>query len=184
MVFNQSCQHCSEDQKVNSCPQFKATSVTNRHHVVKGKRFCFDCLHPDHSSNDCESKFCCRECKMKHDTLPHRTQRPSDPPQVRDNGRNMFQESGSSASHKVSNSELTGLLKTDNQNNSVLLSTVVVSRRNASGKTFRMRARLDSGSSFYYCQHGAGPKKYSRYDYNTCFNTDPKDLWYLVDHNQ
>ena len=36
-VFNKSCQHCSEDQKVNSCPQFKATSVTNRHHVVIGE---------------------------------------------------------------------------------------------------------------------------------------------------
>ena len=86
----------------------------------------------------------------------------------------MFQESGISASHKVSNSELTGHLKTDNQNNSVLISTVVVSRRNANGKPLRMRARLDSRAPFYHCQHGEGPKKYSRYDYNTWFNTDPK----------
>ena len=84
---------------------------------------------------------------MKDHTLLHRTQRPSDPPQVGDNGRNMFQEGGSSASHKVSNSELTRHLKTDNQNNTVLLSTVVVSRRNASGKPIRMRATFQKCST-------------------------------------
>ena len=54
---------------------------------------------------------------------------------------------GSSASHKDSNSKFTtGHLNTDSQNNTVLLSTVVVSVRNGSDKPIRMRALLDSGS--------------------------------------
>ena len=146
-VSSPSCENCSEDHKLNSCPQFRAISVANRHQFVIGKRLCFNCLHPDHSSKDCQSKFSCRECKMKHHTLLHRTQKPSNPPQVGDNGRNTFQASGSSASQKDSNSKFTtGHLNTDSQNNTVLLSTVVVSIRNGSGKPIRMRALLDSGS--------------------------------------
>ena len=107
-VSNPSCQNCSEDLKLNSCTQFKAMSVANRHQFVKGKRLCFNCLQPDHSSKSCQSsKISCRECRMKHHTLLHRTRRPSDPPQVGDNGRNTFQASGSSASHKDSTSKFT-----------------------------------------------------------------------------
>ena len=115
-------------------------SVTNRHQFVKGKRLCFNCLHPDLSSKDCQSKFSSRECKMKNHPLLLRTQRPSNPPPV---GDNSFQVSGGSTSHK---DVTTGHLNTDSQNNTVLLSTVVVSIRNGSGKPIRMRALLDSGS--------------------------------------
>ena len=51
-VSSPSCEFCSEVHKLNSCPQFKAMSVVNRHQFVKGKRLCFNCLHPDYSSKD------------------------------------------------------------------------------------------------------------------------------------
>ena len=86
-VSSLSCENCSEDHKLNSCPQFKAMSVANRHQFVKGKSLCFNCLQPDHSTKDFQLKFFCRECKMKHHTLLHRTQKPSNPPQVGDNGK-------------------------------------------------------------------------------------------------
>ena len=84
---------------------------------------------------------------MKHHTLLHRIQKPN-APQVGDNGRNNgSQPSTSSNSNKDSSSEITtGHLNTDNHNNTVLLSTVIVSIRNAKGKPIRMRALLDSGS--------------------------------------
>ena len=48
---------------------------------------------------------------------------------------------------KTTNSKFTtGHLNTDNQNNTVLLSTVVVSKRNTSDKPMRMQALLDSES--------------------------------------
>ena len=119
----------------------------NRNQFVKEKRLCFNCHYPDHSSKDCQSKFSSRDCKMTHHMLLHRTQRPSNLPQVGDNGRNALQASGSSAPHKHWNSKFTtGHLNTDNQNITVLLSTVVVSIRNRSGKPIRVRALLDSGS--------------------------------------
>ena len=64
----------------------------------------------------------------------------------RDNGRSTFQASDSSAFQKNSNSKFTtGHLNTDNQNTTVLLSAVVVSLRNGSGKPIRVRALLDCG---------------------------------------
>ena len=122
-------------------------SVANRHQFVKGKRLCYNYHHPDHSSKDCQSKFSCREIRMKHHTLRHRTHRPSNPPQFGDNRRNTFIASGSSASHTDSNSKCTtGHLNTDNQNNTVLLSTVADFIRTGSGKPIRMRALLNSAS--------------------------------------
>ena len=86
---------------------------------------------------------------MKHQTLLHRTRRTSNPPIVGDNGRNTLQASASSASHKDLNSKVTTRhLNTDNHTTTVLLSTVVVSIRNASRLGFRIPSQL------YHGKHG------------------------------
>ena len=119
---------------MKSFPQFKALSSANRHQFVKGKRL--NCLHPDHSSKDCQSKFSCRErnsttpCSIDLEDLPSQHK-------LVTTGE-FFQASGCSTSHNDTNSKFTtGHLNTDNQTNTVLLSIVVVSVRNASCKPIR-----------------------------------------------
>ena len=79
-----SCENCNQDHKLYICPEFKAMSVAARHQFIKDKRLCFNCLHSEHQSKDCQSKFSCRECKMKHHTLLHRIQIYFNAPQVGD----------------------------------------------------------------------------------------------------
>ena len=161
-VSSQSCEDCSEDPKLNTCPKFKALSDANRHHIIKGKKLCFNCFHPDHCSKDFQSKFSCRKCKMNHHALlelkdHQRTQGPPNPPRSVITGETLFKRAVvrrlrmtrtlKSASHKDSNSKFTtGHLNNNNQNNGVPLSTVVVSIRNASGKPIEMRSLLESWS--------------------------------------
>ncbi len=52
-----------------TCEVFQGMKVIDRMEYVKGAKRCFNCLGPNHSTEDCVSSGRCRHCSKKHNTL-------------------------------------------------------------------------------------------------------------------
>ena len=72
---NFSCALCKgEFQCFGRCPTFKSWSQQKRYNHIKSVSACINCLHPGHSSRDCQSRYKGRECNLNHHTLLHHDQ--------------------------------------------------------------------------------------------------------------
>lgn len=65
------CSFCQADHPLFACSSFKEKPPSQRQEYVKKERLCFNCLHPRHRVEDCQSKNRCQECGKKHHTLMH-----------------------------------------------------------------------------------------------------------------
>ena len=68
-----SCPVCGETHPIYFCPEFKNMDVGKRYDLVKEERLCLNCLGANHSVASCGSKYSCRECHKKHNSLLHRS---------------------------------------------------------------------------------------------------------------
>ena len=143
-VQGSSCKSCQEDHRLYACSQFKGMCLADRHKFIKDKKLCFNCFQSGHSSNACPSKFACRECKMKHHTLLHRPQKQL--PDQRTSTKTYSSMNSTSNKMESTKQFTTGHFSDDNEINTVLLSTSLVTIRNSSGDAIKLRALLDSGS--------------------------------------
>lgn len=65
------CTYCEHAHSVYKCDAFVKLEPTKRYEWAKEKKICFVCLQ-GHSRNDvCKSKYNCRKCGKKHNTLLH-----------------------------------------------------------------------------------------------------------------
>ena len=143
-VQGSSCESCQEDHRLYACSQFKGMCLADRHKFVKDKKICSNCFQSGHSSNACPLKFTCRECKMKHHTLLHRSQKQL--PDQRTSTKT-YSSMNSTSNKMESTKQFTrGHFSADNEINTVLLSTSLVTIRNSSGDAIKLRALSDSGS--------------------------------------
>jgi len=71
------CPVCSATHHLHQCSQFRSMSTNDRITVVKKASLCTNCLRPDHWTNNCRSKFGCKQCNKRHNTLLHLTKKPS-----------------------------------------------------------------------------------------------------------
>ncbi|XP_065354551.1 uncharacterized protein LOC135949022 [Calliphora vicina] len=69
---NYTCQQCKESHHLWSCPKFLEQNVNDRIHTVRVTNSCYNCLSVDHSVRDCKSKYSCRLCNQRHNTLLHK----------------------------------------------------------------------------------------------------------------
>ena len=142
-------QNCTEEHKLHACPQFKQMSIPDRYNCVKSNRACFNCLQSGHSASKCPSKFTCRECKQRHHTLLHRTLKGNQ--DKKESAAGLFSNLPNTASEDTSELEQTadqvtsGHCNASVPINNVLLSTAMVSIKDSTGKTVKLRALLDSG---------------------------------------
>ena len=67
----QQCECCEEMHKIFKCGKFKKLSVRERAELIKVRKLCFNCLRPEHRSEDCDGSKC-KQCGRKHHTLLHR----------------------------------------------------------------------------------------------------------------
>ncbi|XP_058978855.1 uncharacterized protein LOC131802550 [Musca domestica] len=68
----QTCQVCKSNHFIRDCSEFLKKSVNDRIHIVKTSHLCYNCLSSNHGVKDCKSRFGCRICTMKHNTLLHK----------------------------------------------------------------------------------------------------------------
>lgn len=68
-----SCDFCSADHKITSCPKFcKETTEVRRSFAIE-HNLCFVCLYNNHSARHCKNTLRCQLCKRRHHTLLHPT---------------------------------------------------------------------------------------------------------------
>lgn len=66
-----SCVVCQENHPLHQCPKFGSMDSKERQAVVRVGNLCFNCLRPNHSLRNCQSKSTCRKCGLKHHSLLH-----------------------------------------------------------------------------------------------------------------
>lgn len=65
------CALCKEKHGLFYCDKFRAMSVADRRNFVYGNKLCLNCLSSGHMVASCESKYRCRTCNSRHNTLLH-----------------------------------------------------------------------------------------------------------------
>ncbi|XP_036345840.1 uncharacterized protein LOC118755100, partial [Rhagoletis pomonella] len=65
------CQKCGGIHELHQCSEFLSMDVKARRAFVATKRICYNCLRVGHISNNCRSKFSCRNCRKRHHSLLH-----------------------------------------------------------------------------------------------------------------
>lgn len=65
------CQCCGEQHYLVRCSKFQNFGLKEKLDFVNGKRLCSNCFKVGHWVRECSSKFSCKTCGKKHNTLIH-----------------------------------------------------------------------------------------------------------------
>ncbi|XP_062714171.1 uncharacterized protein LOC134290954 [Aedes albopictus] len=65
------CCCCGESHFLGRCGKFSKMALKEKLQFVNSKRLCSNCLKSGHWVRDCSSKFSCRDCGKKHNSLIH-----------------------------------------------------------------------------------------------------------------
>ncbi|XP_055614809.1 uncharacterized protein LOC129761124 [Toxorhynchites rutilus septentrionalis] len=157
------CLCCGDLHYLVRCSKFQDLGLKEKLDFVNGKRLCGNCFKTGHWVRDCNSKFSCKKCGKKHNTLIHpgfqpakatsgssednesTTGRKSDVARMHiaaeiTDGRDSDAAEGSTAgSYSVGT-------KKNSLSSRVFLSTVVVAIHDQNGNKQLARALLDNGS--------------------------------------
>lgn len=134
-----SCHKCTEDHWIYFCPEFNDMSICERQKYVFENQLCSNCLNNNHTKEDCKSKYNCRLCKQKHNTLLHVNQVCAQ----NDNEEN--EENDSNDSDNEQNLE-TGFIHNTAIPKNTLLATALVAIKSSNGDTHVLKALIDQGS--------------------------------------
>lgn len=65
------CHCCGDSHYISRCTKFQAMNLSERLDMINNKRLCSNCFRPGHWARDCNSKFNCRTCGKRHNSLIH-----------------------------------------------------------------------------------------------------------------
>lgn len=130
-----SCVYCQKDHALYRCDEFAKLSTNSRISKAKLLGVCLNCLSKGHFIDKCTSKFKCRKCKGKHNTLLH-----EDKPQTKSKGQ---PETSISTDSVEPNKTISAFCSNDVQ---VLLPTATAKIISNDGSYHTARILLDSGS--------------------------------------
>jgi len=131
-----SCPACKGVHQIYKCEQFKNMSVDERAAVVQSSSLCVNCLHHGHYIAQCKSKYVCKVCKKKHNSLLHFE-------------RKSTHGSSSEAANKspdTGSDAMRSLISNHCSLSQVLLKTALVTAKDQCGLTRTLRVLLDDGS--------------------------------------
>ncbi|XP_065078929.1 uncharacterized protein LOC135701909 [Ochlerotatus camptorhynchus] len=159
------CCCCGDSHFLGRCGKFTKMTLKEKLQFVNGKRLCSNCLKSGHWVRDCNSKFSCRDCGKKHNSLIH----PGFP--LSSSGAGNSDQSGCKSERKRNDKAVATNLATNEDESeeegdsddqeavgtysvgtkggrvsSVMLSTVVLVIRDQHGGKQLARALLDNGS--------------------------------------
>ncbi|XP_062542191.1 uncharacterized protein LOC134210180 [Armigeres subalbatus] len=149
------CTVCKENHPLYQCSSFQRLSVREREAVLRSNSLCRNCFRPGHIAKNCPSKYFCRSCKGRHNTLvcfksgkdgsakvAAATERNNSPPP--DAGEHSGSTSAQVVNVVATDSTISGASQQFSSH--VLLATAVVIVEDDEGSRFPARALLDSGS--------------------------------------
>ncbi|XP_065091131.1 uncharacterized protein LOC135712078 [Ochlerotatus camptorhynchus] len=148
------CQCCGELHYLVRCAKFQGFGLKEKLDFVNGKRLCSNCFKTGHWVRDCSSRFSCKTCGKKHNTLIHPGFQPGNG--GGSNGKSdaarphvaaeTAEEEQIEAAEGVAVGSYSVGTKKEILSSKVFLSTVVVAIRDQNGGTQLTRALLDNGS--------------------------------------
>ena len=131
------CPHCKKEHKIYACQTFKELSVKQRVERVQALKLCSNCLAGGHFVAACTSKFSCRTCGKRHNTMLHFER--NSPRKPSESETRTPRELASSPSPQLSSNH------THTASGPVLLGTARIKILTSSGQLV-VRALIDSGS--------------------------------------
>lgn len=152
------CAYCSENHGLYQCETFIKLDVTKRISFVNEKKLCFKCLRANHTKDKCKSKFNCKSCKGKHNSLLHQEK-----PEFKQQKSKQTscaatltsaQEEQPSTSFD-SNEELNVSAHLVEKTTGVLLATALISVSAKNGSKILLRALVDQGSQSCFITENA-----------------------------
>ncbi|XP_019701228.2 uncharacterized protein LOC105192452 [Harpegnathos saltator] len=140
------CSICKGRHYFSACPTFVRGHLFRRRDFVKRYQQCYNCLSPNHSVNECNSKHSCRICQQRHHSLLH-----ASADSVRDRfvvesnpGLSSQTVEAPSAVQSLHASSIVWSVK------QILLATAWVRVIGSSGRTIVVRALLNQGSQMTF----------------------------------
>lgn len=147
------CANCSGNHNITKCEDFLAKSVVQRSTTVEQNKLCFNCLRSGHFTPTCKTKARCRHCGRSHHSLLHAVKSTTSMDCV----ANTQETDDASQCHKesvaVNNAVIATVLTVQTQITPapiVLLATAWVTVHTLEGRSFKVRALLDQGSTFSF----------------------------------
>lgn len=135
-----SCHKCLQDHWIYFCPEFNSLSICERQKYVFENQLCSNCLNNNHNQEECKSKYFCRVCKEKHNTLLHVNQISvqSDNDETSEQAENAnFDENETNTASFIHNAAIP---------KNTLLATALVAIKSSSNETHVLKALIDQGS--------------------------------------
>ncbi|XP_075158336.1 uncharacterized protein LOC142231584 [Haematobia irritans] len=140
-VSDPKCSLCpNEFHPIKRCPKFLQMDPNDRFAEIKNNHLCVNCFSKSHTAQNCPSKYSCRSCSKKHNTLLHRQTQPNYPKvsPSQPSTSTALQSTTSSGNGVVHSCFAT-------QSRGVLLGTAIVKILH-NGLNYDARALVDSGS--------------------------------------
>ena len=134
-VATYKCFYCQDNHAIFTCPKFIALPISKRREYVKQKSLCFNCLRSKHLVKDCNSKFSCKYCNIKHNSLLHEN---------KDNKSNNVVISNNQTSS--SQSVVSHVTQLQKKIYTTILPTAIVLIQNKFHEYIQCRILLDTGS--------------------------------------
>lgn len=125
------CSYCDKPHSVYKCSEFFKLDAQNRYEWAKQKKVCFVCLQV-HRQGECRSKYLCKTCSRKHNTLLHIEMK-------KDAQTTLI------ATHEV-NETTAGVSNCATKDEKNLLATAIVRVKARNGDKIGLRAVIDQGS--------------------------------------
>lgn len=142
------CNYCKvmqlpqkQSHSMQTCEHFGRLSTSDRIAWINKNKLCNNCFSNSHSKKDCKSKYTCRLCKKKHNTLLHLEQATT--ANIATTTNNAEIERYQTFSHIVTKTK------------DVLLATAVVISLNKSNDKLFFRILLDQGSQSNFITEAA-----------------------------
>lgn len=146
------CALCTGTHNISQCKEFNSKSVVERNNLVRQHALCFNCLRAGHFTQKCPSKINCRHCTRRHHSLLHGYN-------LETLGSPSAQATATAAPIHKSDSDAAGSAAVANVQlaptngpsvPNVLLATAWVDLHTREGRTIKVRALLDQGSTFSF----------------------------------
>ncbi|KYN09171.1 hypothetical protein ALC57_18726 [Trachymyrmex cornetzi] len=151
------CVGCSGNHSVLKCKEFLDKTVEQRGDFARQSRLCLNCLRSGHFLQQCPSKSRCSHCSRSHHSLLHfsnnvKADATATSSKIRAEAQ-PFTPTASNAPVAASSNHVTNTrtgLPADTVPSNVLLAIAWVDVHTTEGRSFKVRALLDQGSTFSF----------------------------------
>ncbi|XP_024886699.1 uncharacterized protein LOC112464122 [Temnothorax curvispinosus] len=144
------CVRCSGNHSLTRCDKFLSLPIEQRRLVARQHKYCFNCLRTEHYLKNCPSKGRCNRCRQAHHSLLHSEgtaaiNSPSSAPSAVSVAAAPEPPAAPSASVQTVHA-----IRDVTQPPHVLLATAYVNLSTIEGRSFKVRALLDQGSTYSF----------------------------------